>query len=503
MAKKEQSRPSLKKIRGLQLSMIIGYAVIIIAVICVVTNLAVKKTDAVLKNKVISMTSSLNVQMKLNMDSYISRMETIGTLAFGTPEAYTYDATDPDNDEYEALNTEKAITDKLYSLCIMDNFCDYGIVYRNNRTVGKISNGTSSLMGDTMYEELSSMITRQRTHDGWCAGYKGDLKRIYYVKRVHDNAVLVMSFYTSELESVFDNPETLADMDIRLVDSDYDILYSSRDEETGRHLPRTIIERVEGNTSATVMDNAYLVSVNSCVDDWYVICSIPTRIILNEKNEMQYYIYTAGLIAAVLAVLFGTMMSIRLTRPVKRAVAALDNKASNDQLTGIFNKQTFNDRTSDRLDSSLSIERHALILLDLDNFKGINDTLGHAYGDKVLAKTGSILRAEFSTEDFLGRVGGDEFCVLVNSSPSGDTKYEDFIREKCETLCNAYRAYYSGDKGDYKISASIGVSFFPEDGSTFDELYAASDKALYSAKKCGKDSYAFYSKDESGEVADE
>lgn len=205
----------------------------------------------------------------------------------------------------------------------------------------------------------------------------------------------------------------------------------------------------------------------------------------------------------MLAVLFGTMMSIRLTRPVKRAVAALDNKASNDQLTGIFNKQTFNDRTSDRLDSSLSIERHALILLDLDNFKGINDTLGHAYGDKVLAKTGSILRAEFSTEDFLGRVGGDEFCVLVNSSPSGDTKYEDFIREKCETLCNAYRAYYSGDKGDYKISASIGVSFFPEDGSTFDELYAASDKALYSAKKCGKDSYVFYSKDESGEVADE
>ena len=63
MAKKEQSRPSLKKIRGLQLSMIIGYAVIIIAVICVVTNLAVKKTDAVLKNKVISMTSSLNVQI--------------------------------------------------------------------------------------------------------------------------------------------------------------------------------------------------------------------------------------------------------------------------------------------------------------------------------------------------------------------------------------------------------------------------------------------------------
>lgn len=502
MSKREQSRPSLKKIRRLQRSMISGYALIIIAVIFVITNLAVRKTDTVLKNKVVSMTSSLNVQMKLNMDSYISRMESMATLAFGSKETYTYDAAADNIDEYSAISTEKVITDKLYRLCIMDNFCDYGIVYRNNRTVGKISNGTTALMGDNMYEELSSMITRQRTHDGWCAGYKGDLKRIYYVKRVHENAVLVMSFYTSELESVFDNPETLADMDIRLVNSDYDILYSSRREETGGHLPGNIIRRVEGKTSATVIDGSYLVSVNSCVDDWYVICSIPTKIILNEKNEMRYYIYMAGLIAAVIAVLFGTVMSIRLIIPVKKAVSTLDTKANCDQLTGILNKLAFNDCASARLGSSLSIERHALILLDLDNFKGINDTLGHAYGDEVLAKTGSILRATFSTDDFLGRIGGDEFCVLVNSVPGDDTEYNDFIREKCETLCNAFRKYYSGDRCDYKISASIGVSFFPENGTTFEELYAASDKALYSSKKTSKDTYTFYKGDASEEGAE-
>ncbi len=503
MAKREASRPSLKNIRRLQLSMVIGYAVIILAVIFIITDLAVNKTDTVLKNKVISMSSSLNVQMKLNMDSYIERMETIGTLAFGTQEAYTYAATDPGNDEYEAINTEKAITDKLFSLCIMDNFIDYGIVYANNRTVGKISNATSSLMGDSMYEDLSSMITRKRTHDGWSAGFRDDHKHIYYVKRVHDNAVLVMSFYASELESVFDNPETLAAMDIRLVDSEYNILYSSRREETGNPLPAALIERVDGKTSATVMDNKYLVSVNSCIDDWYVICSIPTEIILKEKNDVQLYIYTAGFIAAILAMLFAAFLSFRLTEPVKQAVAILDTKANSDQLTGILNKQAVNDRSSGRIASSLSIERHALILLDLDNFKGVNDTLGHAYGDKVLAKTGSILRAEFSTEDFLGRIGGDEFCVLVNSTPGDDTDFENFIREKCETLCGAFREYYSGDRNDYKISASIGVSLFPEHGASFEELYAASDKALYSAKNSGKDTFAFYNADENGEVADE
>lgn len=503
MAKRDASRPSLKNIRRLQLSMIIGYAMLIIAVIFIITNLAVKKTDTVLKNKVISLTSSLNVQMKLNMDSYISRMETIGTLAFGSEEAYTYDPTDPDNDEFEAINTEKAITDKLYSLCIMDNFVDYGIVYSNNRTVGKISNATSSLMGSDMYNALSSMITRSRTHDGWSAGYNDDHKRIYYVKRVHDNAVLVMSFYASELESVFDNPETLADMDIRLVDSDYHIIYSSTSREIGYYLPETIEKRVTGKTSATVVDEEYLVSVNSCIDDWYVICSIPTEIILKEKNDVQIYIYSAGIIAAVLAMMFATILSVRLTAPVKQAVAILDTKANSDQLTGILNKLAFNDRADGRIASASELDRHALILLDLDNFKGVNDTLGHAYGDRVLAKTGSILRAEFSTEDFLGRIGGDEFCVLVNSTPGEGVTFEDFVREKCETLCSAFREYYSGDRNDYKVSASIGVSFFPEHGSSFEELYAASDKALYTAKKNGKDTFAFYSGDNNGEVTHE
>ena len=116
MSKKDNGRKSLKNIRRIQVSMIIGYALIVILAVSIVTQLAVRKTDTVLKNKVISLTSSLGVQMKLNMESYISRMETIGTLAFGEESAYTYDATDPDNDEYESIGKEKLITDKLFSL---------------------------------------------------------------------------------------------------------------------------------------------------------------------------------------------------------------------------------------------------------------------------------------------------------------------------------------------------------------------------------------------------
>ena len=493
-ADRGRERKSLKNIKLIQISMIIGYALIVFSAVSIVTELAVRKTDTVLKNKVISLSSSLNVQMKLNMDSYLSRMETIATLAFGEEEDYTYDATDPANDEYEAINTEKRITEKLYSLCIMENFVDYGIVYRNNRTVGKISNATSSLFGDRIFEELSSMISRPRTNDGWATGYGDDFKRIYYVKQVHENAVLVISFYTAELDDVFDNPETLGDMEIRLVNQDYNILYSKSGGEVGEPLPENIKDRIKGRNSGSVMDNDYLVSVNSC-GDWYVVCSIPTRIILNEKNEMRSYIYMTAVTAVIVAVLVGWYLSYLLTKPVKRTVSALDDKARIDMLTGILNKLTFEEYSRNCLDQSLKIERRALIILDIDDFKGVNDTLGHAAGDKVLQHTGEILRETFNDDDYLGRVGGDEFCVLVNTRFDTEEKFKQYVIEKCSDLCESFRSNYIGEDKSYKVSASIGISMFPTDGTDFEALYAASDKAMYHAKKQGKDAFCCYSPD--------
>ena len=487
----QENKPNLKQIRRLKYLMVIGYVAIVIGAIVVVSALTFRKTDQVLKDKVNSLVSSLTVQMKLNMDSYLSRMETIGTLAFAAQETYTYDATNPDNDDFEALQTEKAISDKLYSLCIMENFVDYGIVYRNNHTVGKISNGTINLFGDTMFSELEGMISRQRTRDGWAAGYQDNFKRIYYVKRIHDNALLVISFYTAELERVFDNPETMHEMEIRLTNQNYDILYSSLPDEVGEPLPEVVAGMIRGKNAATVIDNAYLVSVNECGDDWYVVCSIPTQIILKEKNEIQLYIWMVAVLAAILAGLVGILLSLRLTRPVETIVASLDTKAHIDQLTGILNKKSFEDHTSGRLAAALTIEQHALILLDVDNFKGVNDTLGHAYGDQVLAKIGSILRAEFSAEDYLGRIGGDEFCIFMNTVPEDRDSYEAFVRSKCESLCAAFRSNYTGEDGTYKVSASIGAAVFGKDGADFETLYAAADRALYSSKKRGKDTYTF------------
>ncbi|NLT09038.1 MAG: GGDEF domain-containing protein [Ruminococcus sp.] len=501
MSKNDPSTSELKNITRLKILMIIGYALIIVFAISIVSLLSVHKTDSVLKNKVTSMASSLNLQMKLNMDSYLQRMETVGTLVFAYDEIYTYDATDPSNDEFESLSTEKNISDKLYSLCIMENFVDYGIVYRNNHTVGKISNGTSYLFGENLFHDMESRITKKRTSDGWFTGYNNDFKRIYYVKRLNDNSLLILSFYASELESVFDNPETLDDMDVRLTDNSYNIIYSSAKDEVGNSLPYDIRARITYKSSATFMDNQYLITVNSCEEGWFVICSIPTQIILKEKNEMRYYIYMIAGLASLLAILIGIELSIRLTEPVKRSFSYLDLKSQMDQLTGILNKKAFEDYTAHRLENASPEEVLAMVLVDLDNFKGVNDTLGHAVGDQVLAKIGSILRGVFSPEDFIGRIGGDEFCVFVHNFPK-DTDRREFITAKCEAICAAFRNNYTGKDGKYKVSGSIGVAMFPGNGNSFEELYKASDTALYYSKKNGKDTYNFYDPSMSEEEAE-
>lgn len=490
---KKRRNENNDKIKQIKLIMIFGYALIIIIAAVFMAYFTISKNDAVLKSKVSNLTYGLNIQMKLNINTYLSKLESIATLVFGEEEIVGYYSSEENPDKYEALSTEKIISDKLYDLCIMENYVDFFIVYSDDHMVGKVSNGTTKLYGDDLYSDMEQLITRKRSNDGWSTGYNGDFRRIYYVKRINDNALLVVSFYTSELENVFVRPDDMRDTRVRLVNSDYLIMYSSEDEEPGSELPEKVLSRVKGSGSVSFIDDEYLITVNSCSEGWYVICSAPTEIILAERNTIIAYTIIITVIASVVAVILGAVLSIYVTNPVNRIVSKLDNQANIDRLTGINNKLSFEENTEYMLENAKPGERHAIILLDVDNFKGVNDNLGHAYGDMVLADIGNVLRLTFNSSDCLGRIGGDEFCVLLNIPENSQQDYLKLINEKCTALCDAFHGKYTGADGSYKISASIGAALFPDDGKSFPELYRKADSALYASKRKGKDTYTIYS----------
>lgn len=158
-----------------------------------------------------------------------------------------------------------------------------------------------------------------------------------------------------------------------------------------------------------------------------------------------------------------------------------------DTLTGLLNRGTLVKRVSETLRLSGVGARHALIMLDLDNFKLINDSLGHQYGDQVLKDVADSLKNVLRKNDLCGRLGGDEFVVFLTDIPP-----EPELEKKLEVLRGAAaRGYAAG----LKITASLGLARCPQDGKSFSDLYRKADVALYEAKRLGRDRYVTYTPD--------
>lgn len=481
------------KIKKTKITMIVGYTFIILTSIILISTLSLQKTSDIMEEKVKNMTSAVSMQLKLNIENYLSKLETTGTLIFATDDVYEYDAVNPCVDEYEALNIEDNVSDKLMELCIMENYVDFGIVYSNNHSIGKLSNGTANLFGDKLYSSLEGIISRKRTSDGWATGCCDDYKRIYYVKRVNENALFVASFYTTELKNVFELPKSMGDMSVRLVDEGNNIVYSNATDETGRALSEKISGAVEGLASATLIGNEYLVTVDSCGDNWRVICSVPRAIILKELNDIRTSSILIAILAAVIAIIMGVFLSIKVTNPMDTLVSDLDSKAHIDALTGVRNKHSFKETVEKILSDDKEKSTCILFMLDVDNFKGVNDTLGHSYGDEVLANIGAILRNIFRSTDVLGRIGGDEFAVFMTLPEHEKDRCMETVKSRCEELCTAFRNNYTGKDNSYKISSSIGVAIADDEGRDYSSLLNKADEALYTSKHKGKDTYTVYS----------
>lgn len=152
--------------------------------------------------------------------------------------------------------------------------------------------------------------------------------------------------------------------------------------------------------------------------------------------------------------------------------------AHHDALTGLPNRLLFGARAQHSLERCVREEsRLAILFIDLDNFKPVNDLLGHKIGDRVLCETATQLRNVLRGEDTVARFGGDEFIVLVERADN----LQDAHRV-AQKLLDVFPIQAKVGTVDIRISASIGISLYPEDGRTVDELIDAADKAMYRAK---------------------
>ncbi len=172
----------------------------------------------------------------------------------------------------------------------------------------------------------------------------------------------------------------------------------------------------------------------------------------------------------------------------------LKNKAETDLLTDLLNKVATEKNIKDYLQHEGREKKSIMFVLDIDNFKKINDTMGHAFGDEVLSTLGKQIKAEFRINDIIGRTGGDEFTIFLK-----DLKDDVTMIREAERVARFFKNFKVGEYTKYFATASIGAAVYPRDACDFESLYKAADQALYKAKKRGKNQLAFY-RDEGGPV---
>ncbi|MBS0307759.1 MAG: EAL domain-containing protein, partial [Proteobacteria bacterium] len=186
------------------------------------------------------------------------------------------------------------------------------------------------------------------------------------------------------------------------------------------------------------------------------------------------------------------LMSFTDITEVKEAQQRLEHMATHDSLTGLPNRAFLVDRLTHSLSLAHRNDQHrvAVMFLDLDRFKHVNDTIGHEAGDKVLQTVAARLTGCIRETDTLARLGGDEFVILAEGFDDAN-----YLTRLAERILLAIAEPFRLQGYEYYLGVSIGISVHPEDGNDGHTLLRCADSAMYSAKECGRNHYQFYTQE--------
>lgn len=230
-------------------------------------------------------------------------------------------------------------------------------------------------------------------------------------------------------------------------------------------------------------ESLYLAYSPLKINDWMICYIVPVLVAQESYTFITHY-------ETLLATFIGFIVLSLMAYLAHSSSKEKENKylihlSEIDPLTSVFNKET----TQKLIEQKLNNKEHCcFLILDVDAFKSVNDTYGHAVGDKVLENLGLLFKNHFRQSDIVGRIGGDEFIILIQDENITESRIQSLLQKVNELKIEELK--------DFKLSISIGIAFAPKDGTTFMELYRHADQALYQTKRTGKNNYKIYKNDE-------
>ncbi len=267
--------------------------------------------------------------------------------------------------------------------------------------------------------------------------------------------------------------------------------------KTLEELANEIHQNKKGNMEYTIGNMERMAYYQTIpINDWVLVSVISKDFILQQSQEIGYLVVGLLIVIMLIVVFLMGYTFVVLHQRTKEMQnnESLQYRAERDSLTGLYNKIALEEHVTQKL-TEIKEETEsafALYIIDLDNFKQVNDTLGHAFGDKVLCDAADCINRIFSMQDVLGRIGGDEFIALKDMANVPLKEREELIRKRAVLLCEDFCRTYMSQNTSIKVSASVGVALYGVHGTTFHDLYRNADKALYEAKNRGRNNCVIF-----------
>jgi diguanylate cyclase (GGDEF)-like protein len=190
----------------------------------------------------------------------------------------------------------------------------------------------------------------------------------------------------------------------------------------------------------------------------------------------------------------GIILFKRLSQPMGGIMSDLMKKADYDQLTGLMNKISFQDAVTACINRAEKGTIFTMIMLDMDNFKKVNDTLGHAEGDQVLIRIARVIKRTYGEDVLSGRLGGDEFALFMMNKQTSRTMAEKMVTAGMNVLMEEFDRNFSKEYESCRLSLSAGIVQAVTGEMDFETMYKTADEALYESKHNGKKQYTWATK---------
>ena len=280
--------------------------------------------------------------------------------------------------------------------------------------------------------------------------------------------------------------DTIAFYEIDIEDDIFIREYANRKKEAGKYsdvLEQFIEKRVLDQYQAYLRESCSLEYMKRCFQQQVYDYIVEYEYIRN--NGSPYWVASELHLEEEKGIR-KAFMTVRDIDSKKRRELHLEQQAVFDALTQVYNRSAGIRKISTALETMQPEDISAFLILDLDNFKQVNDCLGHMMGDQVLIEVARIMKTHFRNYDVICRLGGDEFIIFIQKIPleALDKIVRSFLRKLVLT--------YSSEGKEVTVSASVGAALAPVHGTDFSQLYEKADSALYQVKNSSKNDYMLY-----------